>query len=175
MSDKFAYRVSVRGPDLDEYIRRVEATRVPRDPSDSLDMYEWSGPKVRGASTQSNRPSPMTISGHWFNTTTTVLDTPEGRAHRLLGNFSSAPVWYFVREGTKRGVLHRMDGGPFDDLVLFVEIVGMSLACDVPGGKYSYRTVINDGRIGEDDGWTSVKTAKTLAPELHAFATAERR
>lgn len=174
MSDKFAYRVSVRGPDLDEYIRRVEATKMLREPDDSLDMYEWPGLRIRFCSARPTSPDSMEISGHWFNTTATVLNTPEGRTHRLLGNFSTAPVWYFLREGTMRGSKQRMSGGPFDGLVLFVEIVGMSLACDVPGGKYSYRTVINDGRIGEDDGWTSIKTAAVLAPELHAFVTTER-
>jgi hypothetical protein len=161
VSDKFAYRVRVWGPDLDEYLRSGEATKIPRD-----DMLYWDGPRVRG--TEHN----LVFSGYWYNATSITVDDdgPNGRVHQILGNFSSAPVWFFMQPGAKRSMMERLDGGPFDGLMLHVEIVGMSTDCDVPTGKYSYRTVLCGGKISGDDSWTSLKAAIDYAPDLYEFA-----
>jgi hypothetical protein len=170
MGDRFAYRLRVSGADLDEYVHRLDLTRLPHEGSPgSLDMFEWGGPLVRMSSGRE-----MEISGHWYNVSASIRDAPEGRFHQLLGNCSSAPLFYFLAPGTQRSIGERLGGGPFDGLVLAVEIVGMSHRCDVPGGKYSYRTTIQDGKVSDDDSWTSLEGAIAHAPDLYRFATSDR-
>lgn len=163
MGDRFAYRVRVSGPGVEEYIRRVDSTI-----SEHGDVFEWTGPRVLMAKREA------VIDGFWYNVTASTSSGADGLVHQLLGNFSSAPIWFFVRPGTQRSGMTRRGGGPFDDLMLNVEIVGMSNSCDVPGGKYSYRTVIRGGKVAEDDGWTSLKAAIAHAPDLYAFAKDDR-
>lgn len=162
MGDRFAYRVRVSGPDVEEYIRRVTETKTYDD------TYEWTGARVLMTKRES------TIDGYWYNATATVFDSSTGRVHQLLGNFSSAPLWFFLRAGELRMNTKRLDGGPFDGLSLNVEIVGMSNNCDVPGGKYSYIMHIVGGKITGDDGWASLKAAIRHAPDLFDFAKESR-